>query len=99
MLFTSAAFIFVFLPITLAGFFVIQRVVETPIARMVWLAVASLAFYAYWNVEFLPIIVAAIVANFLFATAIRSQPRFAYGLFITAVTANLLALGFYKYAN
>lgn len=99
MLFNSAAFIFVFLPITLAGFFLIQRLVETPIARMVWLAMASLAFYGYWNVEFLPIILVSIAANFLFATAIRTWSRSSHVIFIVAVTANLMALGFYKYAN
>ena len=68
-------------------------------ARIVWLALASLAFYAYWNVEFLPVVGVSIVANFLFALAIAAYPRYSRATFIVAVAANLAALGFYKYAN
>ena len=75
MLFNSFEFIFIYLPITLAGFIIVGKFVAAPIARVVWLALASLAFYAYWNVEFLPIIVVSIVANFFFALAIASVLR------------------------
>jgi alginate O-acetyltransferase complex protein AlgI len=99
MLFNSFEFIFVFLPITLAGFLIIGKIVETPVARMVWLALASLAFYAYWKVDFLPVIGVSIVVNFLFALAIAAYPRYSRATFIAAIAANLAALGFYKYAN
>jgi alginate O-acetyltransferase complex protein AlgI len=99
MLFNSFEFIFVFLPITLAGFLIIGKIVETPVARVVWLALASVAFYAYWNVDFLPVIGVSIVVNFLFALAIAAYPLHSRATFIAAVAANLAALGFYKYAN
>ena len=99
MLFNSVEFIFGFLPITLAGFLLIGKLVEAPIARVVWLALASLAFYAYWNVDFLPIIVVSIVVNFAFAVAIASTPRGSRLIFAFAVAVNLVALGFYKYSN
>ena len=99
MLFNSFEFIFIYLPITLAGFIIIGKFVAAPIARVVWLALASLAFYAYWNVEFLPIIVVSIVANFFFALAIASVLRASRLIFIAAVATNLAVLGFYKYGN
>ena len=99
MLFNSLEFIFVFLPITLAGFLTIGKAVETPVARMVWLALASLAFYGYWNVDFLPVICISIVANFAFAIAITRYRKRSRGILIAAVAANLAALGFYKYIN
>jgi alginate O-acetyltransferase complex protein AlgI len=99
MLFNSLEFIFVFLPVTLAGFIIIGRFAEAPAARMAWLGFASLAFYGYWNVDFLPVIGVSIVANFVFALAITRHPHHARALLVCAVAANLVALGFYKYAN
>ncbi len=99
MLFNSLEFIFVFLPATVAGFLIIGKLVETPVARMIWLVLASLTFYGYWNVDFLPVIGISIVANFLFALAITAYPKHSRAIFIVAVAANLAALGFYKYTN
>ena len=99
MLFNSLEFIFVFLPVTLAGFLIIGKVIEAPVARMVWLAAASLVFYAYWNVDFLPVIAISILVNFLFALAITRYPKHSRAIFVAAVAANLAALGFYKYAD
>jgi alginate O-acetyltransferase complex protein AlgI len=97
MLFNSLEFIFVFLPVTLAGYVLVRMV--APAARIVWLAAASLAFYGYWDPKFLPIIAVSIVANFGFANAIATFKTSARLLLFVAVTANLAALGFYKYAN
>lgn len=99
MLFNSFAFIFVFLPITLAGFLIVGKLVEAPAARIAWLAAASLAFYAYWNVNFVPIIAISIIGNFAFAFIIAKSKRYARPLLLLAVAANLAALGFYKYVN
>jgi alginate O-acetyltransferase complex protein AlgI len=99
MLFNSLEFIFVFLPITLAGFLIIGKVVAAPFVRTVWLALASLVFYAYWNIDFLPAIGVSIVGNFLFALGIATYPKYSRSILTAAVAANLAALGFYKYAN
>src|ERR1700728_2257360 len=99
MLFNSLEFIFVFLPLTLTGFFIIGKAVEAPVARMIWLALASLFFYGYWNIKFLPVIGISILCNFLFALAIIKFPIRSREILVVAVAANLAALGFYKYAN
>jgi alginate O-acetyltransferase complex protein AlgI len=99
MLFNSLEFIFVFLPIAFAGYVVIGRLIEAPVARTVWLALASLVFYGYWYVNFLPVICISILANFLFALAIVSFPKHSRAILVVAVGANLAALGFYKYVN
>jgi alginate O-acetyltransferase complex protein AlgI len=98
-LFNSLEFIFVFLPVILAGYLIIGKIIATPAARIIWLALASLAFYGYWNVNFLPVIGISIAINFLFALAITGFPRLSKATFVLAVAANLGALGFYKYAN
>ena len=99
MLFNSFEFLFGFLPITLAGFLLIGKVVKAPDARLLWLVLASLAFYSYWNIEFLPTIIVSILANFLFAILIVNLPKCGRMIFAGAVAANLAALAFYKYTN
>jgi D-alanyl-lipoteichoic acid acyltransferase DltB (MBOAT superfamily) len=99
MLFNQLEFIFVFLPITLVGFLIIGKAIEAPAARLLWLAFASLVFYGYWNIKFLPVIGVSIAVNFLFGLAIIKFPKHSQVTFVGAVGANLAALGFYKYAN
>ena len=47
MLFNSYEFVYVFFPVTLAGFFVLRRVSRD--FALAWLIVASLFFYAWWR--------------------------------------------------
>jgi hypothetical protein len=101
MLFTQFEFLFLFLPVTFAGYFLIARFIDAPVARLGWLAAASLAFYSYWDVRFVPIILASIVFNFVMGLLIaRQAPGRARGwLFAIAIGANLSALAFYKSTN
>jgi alginate O-acetyltransferase complex protein AlgI len=102
MLFTQFEFIFIYLPVVLAGYFLISRLVAHPLARLVWLAVASLAFYSYWDYHFVPIIAASILFNYCLGIIVGAHPvgsRSRVITFAIAVVANLAALAFYKYAN
>jgi len=101
MLFTQFEFLFLFLPLTLAGYFLIAHFVDAPTARLSWLAAASLVFYSYWDVRFVPIIVISILFNYGMGLLIaRQSGRAARGwAFAAAVSGNLLALGFFKYTN
>ena len=101
MLFTQFEFLFLFLPITFAGYFLIARFIDAPVARLSWLAAASLVFYSYWDVHFVPIILVSIIVNYVMGLLIARQtnPKTRGWLFALAITANLVALGFYKYTN
>src|SRR5258708_14726244 len=102
MLFTQFAFIFVFIPVTLIGYFIIPKIFPQPAAQVIWLAAASLVFYGYWDIRFVPIIVVSIVANYLFGRAISASPPGSSRrktLLITIIAGNLLALAFFKYTN
>lgn len=102
MLFNSVEFIFGYLPITFALFFVLAKVSRRLAAA--WLAAASLFFYGWWDATYLWLLGSSIVANFLLGSAIARAhsesklPR-AKAVLIFAVTANLVVLGYYKYAN
>jgi D-alanyl-lipoteichoic acid acyltransferase DltB (MBOAT superfamily) len=99
MLFNSYPFLFVFLPLSLAGFFLLARAGPLPGAG--WLALASLAFYGWWNPVYVALLAASIGFNFVVGLAIvreagtpRARRRLAFG-----VAANLALLAYYKYAD
>ncbi len=102
MVFSQFKFIFAFLPVTIVGYFLIARLVKSPNLQIVWLGAASLVFYSVWNVRFVPIIIVSIIANYSFGILIDSRPsksrERAKALFF-AVTANLIALAYFKYTN
>jgi D-alanyl-lipoteichoic acid acyltransferase DltB (MBOAT superfamily) len=101
MLFNSFEFIFAFLPLTLAAFFVIGRHSQNWAAAA--LALASIAFYGNWNPIYLVLLLGSVCMNYgfgyLIARAVAGkQARAARLLLITAVTADLGLLGYFKYA-
>jgi alginate O-acetyltransferase complex protein AlgI len=102
MLFNSYPFLLLFLPTVLAGFFLLSAWKIR--AAAIWLTVASLAFYAWWDVRYLGLLVPSVVANFLVgrmlgALAVRRCDRARRWLLAGAVAANLAVLGYFKYVN
>ena len=63
MLFNSYPFIFLFLPIALFGYFALGRF--SNLAPVVWLALASLAFYAVSNWQLVALLLGSIAFNYL----------------------------------
>ncbi len=102
MLFNSYEFLFAFLPVTLAIYFIVARLGRE--AAILWLVIASLFFYGWWNPVYLWLIAASMGVNFLFGTALgrhgaasrRNGKRL---LLAVGVAFNLSLLGYYKYAN
>jgi alginate O-acetyltransferase complex protein AlgI len=99
LLFNSYAFIFAFLPITLILFFLIGK--RSQYLAAAWLTVASLAFYGWWNPNYLLLLLISIGFNFQVGKNIAlmraKSSRWTKTLFIAGVAANLLLLGYYKY--
>jgi alginate O-acetyltransferase complex protein AlgI len=99
-LFNSYVFIFVFLPVTLAGFFLLGRLGRRGPA-LAWLLGASLFFYAWWNPADLPFLLLSIALNYSIAVALRRTSREGPRRALAAggIAANLIFLGYYKYAG
>lgn len=100
MLFNSYEFIFIFLPITLIVFFAFTRFRLTK-AALIWLTIASLAFYGYWSIAYVPLLLISVIGNYYFGKYInraapKSQP--AKRLLWLGICFNLGILGYYKYA-
>lgn len=102
MLFNSFGFILVFLPVTVAGFFVLARFSHRLAAG--WLTIASFFFYGWWNPAYVVLLAVSISFNYAFGilivrTAAGSQTTERKRLLTLAILGNLLLLGYFKYAN
>ena len=98
MLFNSYIFILAFLPITLAGYFALNRFGRYVLGKS-WLVLASFVFYGYFNPAYLPIIVGSIVGNYALSQCMLTTPRLWLRrlCFAAGLLANLGVLGYYKY--
>lgn len=101
MLFNSYAFIFGYLPVTIVGFFLLAR--DSHRLAAMWLAVASLFFYGWWDPVFVVLIMASIVVNYGFGYAIgharlKSEKKAKTALTFAVIT-NVALLVYFKYAN
>lgn len=102
MLFNSFVFIFLFLPLTLAGYFLLNRFHKYEWAKG-WLVVASLYFYAFFNPSYLPIILSSIVINYSIGSALVKNTGWFLAhrkiLLVAGVLFNLGLLGYFKYTD
>ncbi|MFC4455921.1 MBOAT family protein [Deinococcus sonorensis] len=95
MVFSSNIFLFAFLPVFLAVYYLLPFR-----ARSGWILVGSYALYSWWRLDFLWLLVAVTAAAYLFGLWIHAAPPPRKRLLIIAsVTLNLCALGYFKYAN
>jgi alginate O-acetyltransferase complex protein AlgI len=100
MLFNSSEFMLVFLPVVFAGFFWIAR--RSHRLAAVWLGVASLFFYGWWNPRYVPLLVGSVAFNYAMGYAVARAPRSrgrAQALLVAGIGANLTLLGYFKYTN
>ena len=99
MLFNSYHFIFIFLPITLIGFYLIGGRGHHRIA-ISWLVGASLFFYGWWNPAYLGLILASILVNYALGVSLGNHDtQGGKGILALGIAINLGIIGYFKYAN
>ncbi|MBQ9437146.1 MAG: hypothetical protein IJU50_02330 [Lachnospiraceae bacterium] len=101
MLFNSYIFIFLFLPVTLTGYFLLHRK-GLPKAALGFLAAASLVFYGYFYPPYALLLVASIFVNYSLAAIIRGKRNIKSMekiCFIIGLLFNIGMLAFFKYYN
>lgn len=110
MIFSSWQFLLVFLPLTVFGYFLLNRSKRLVLGKA-WLVLASLVFYAYWNWTHLPLIVASIGLNFWLGRRLarahtlwlggdaRAWVRHRKAWLIGGIAVNLVTLAYYKYTS
>lgn len=98
MLFSSYGFLFLFLPVTLFGFWKIGARGHHRVA-ISFLVAASLFFYGWWNPLYLWLILGSIFFNYAVGIYLGGRPQPSRLMLALGVAANLSVLGYYKYAN
>lgn len=99
MLFSSATFLFIFLPVILAVYFLCPKK-----GRNIVLLVGSLVFYAWGEPRFLPVMLATILVNYclaLLCAFCREQGKHAAAkaAVIGSIVFSIGMLAFFKYSN
>jgi alginate O-acetyltransferase complex protein AlgI len=100
MLFNSYQFMFLFLPVALAGWFGLARFGH--LAPVIWLALASLAFYSVSNWQFVGLLLASIAFNYVIGFLLicgKFSGRLRFAVLTAGVTGDLVVLGTFKYAG
>jgi alginate O-acetyltransferase complex protein AlgI len=98
MLFNSAEFLFLFLPVVLLVFVFLARVGNTQ-GQIIWLVLASIIFYGSWNPYFVTLIIFSVVANFFVGRRLTASRGNARAWLISGVIFNLGLLGYFKYVG
>ena len=92
MVFSSTLFLFLFLPVTLLGYYLIKDEFKN-----YWLLLVSLIFFGWSQPNYLWIIILNIVINYSCAMLISNVKSLRKMILIVAVAANLAILFYFKY--
>ncbi len=104
MIFSSWEFIFLFLPLVFCGYFLLNRI-RLIAAGKAWLVAASLVFYCYWSITYLPLLLGSICFNFAIGSRLTAPTAAArlnisrWWILIVGIGIDLGLLMYFKYAN
>ena len=98
MLFNSYIFVLLFLPTTILGWFLLNRLIN-PTWSQLFLLIMSLWFYGYFNIKYLPIIIISILVNYSIFRLLSwtSKEKFRVYLLISGMVFNVGLLFYFKY--
>ena len=95
MVFSSPVFLFAFLP----AVFLLERLCPSLRLKNALLAAASLVFYAFGQLVFLPLFLGSVLLNYLAGLGLMRAARGRKALLALAVALNLALLGVFKYGD
>lgn len=103
MLFNSYIFIFVFLPVCLLFYFTLHHFKQQKFAKLS-LLIFSLYFYAYFEINYLFIMVASIIINYglscvLLSATFNNREKYRKFIFTFGLVINIGVLFYFKYFN
>ena len=95
MLFSSIIFLFVFLPVVIAGYYILPFK-----AKNLWLLLSSLFFYFYGEPKYLILMISVITASYIFGLITeKAKGKARKTVLALAVAVILSALLFFKYTD
>ena len=95
MVFSSAVFLFAFLP----AVFLLDRLLRPLRLRNTLLALASILFYAFGQLQYVPLFLGSVLLNYLAGLALGRLRRGRKAVLALAVVLNLGLLGVFKYTD
>lgn len=98
MLFNSYIFIFLFLPCTVMGYFIVNKHFSYRIGKL-FLIIMSLVFYASAGYECLLILVGNCLINYILLDLIKKRNKYKKSILFIGVAFNILLLFYFKYYN
>jgi len=101
LLFNSYEFIFLFLPITFFVYFYLNHRRWTELSKG-FLVIASLFFYSWWNIIYLPLILLSMVFNYTIGRGLTNEKRWGLDkkyILAMGILFNLSLLGYFKYSD
>ncbi len=98
MLFNSIEFLLIFLPIVFWGYFGLNKLKLINLATG-WLVIASLIFYSYWKIDYLPLILISMVFNYSLGNTLTNDKLKINKklVMLIGILINILLLGYFKY--
>ena len=99
MVFSSTLFLFIFLPIVLLVYYIIPK--KLIILKNIELLIASLIFYAWGENIYILLMLASILANYVFGLLLEkySEKNKRVTVLVVSLVFNLGLLFFFKYIN
>lgn len=96
MLFNSYIFVFLFLPVTMVGYFFLNKIRQSELSKY-FLFAASLVFYSWFNIIYLPILLVSILFNFQIGKMLSKSPK--KSILTFGILSNIILLGYFKYTD
>ncbi|HDK7168161.1 membrane-bound O-acyltransferase family protein [Clostridium sporogenes] len=100
MVFSSQIFIFIFLPLTLIIYYTLGNILSNNIFKNCISLFASLIFYSWGGIKYLPVLCSSIFINYIFGLIInklKDKKRFKKFFLLIGIILNLVLLFYYKY--
>lgn len=101
MLFNSHVFLFLYFPFVVSICYFVSRPTSSATIKC-FIIFASFIFYAWWNINFLPLLVGSILVNWSLSSVIsnkRTKPFWQTSVLFFGIASNLGVLGYFKYAD
>jgi len=104
MLFNSYEFIFLFLPVTAIVFYLLNRLRLT-LAANAWMLFASLFFYGWWDIKYVPLLLGSILFNYTIGNLLvdydsnRKNVVDKKSILTFGLVINLFLLAVFKYTD
>ena len=94
MVFSSITFLFYFLPIVLAIYYIVPNK-----CKNIVLLIASLLFYAYGEPTYVTVMIASIIFTYIFGLLIDKYKKYSKLFLILSICVSVGILIYFKYTN